>query len=192
MYDKIIGLNLIRFLLCGLLLVQMGCVTTTGGVADVGRIIHANKQIDETVAVSALAAYKATVAALWELNMSIAAAYGDGTSVQMKTKFADNEIAFVEIIPISAASCKVTISVDRFTDESRLRSILAAIVKNLPNESTASDLHPIKDNLKESGNVATGAVQQPAKDEGDRSTVDTQPDQLKPLPKEIVTEKSLL
>ena len=71
MYDKIIGLKLIRFLQCGLLLVQIGCVTTNGGVADVGRIIHANQQLDETVAVSALAAYKATVAAIQELNMSI-------------------------------------------------------------------------------------------------------------------------
>jgi hypothetical protein len=192
MYDKIIGLKLIRFLQCGLLLAQIGCVTTNGGVADVGRIIHANQQLDETVAVSALAAYKATVAAIQELNMSITAAYGDGTSVEMKTKFADNDIAFVEITPISAASCKVTVSVDRFTNESRSRAILTAILKNLPNESSASELPPIKDNLKESGNLATDTVQQPAQTEGDRSTVDTQPGQLKPLPKEIVTEKSLL
>jgi hypothetical protein len=192
MYDKIFVSKLIRYLLCGLLLIQMGCATTTGGVVDVGRILNTNKQLEETVAVSTLAAYKATVAALRELNMSITAEYGDGTSVELRSKSVDNEMAWIEITSISAVSCKVTVSVDVFADESRSRSILTYILKNLSDKSTASELHQIKDNMKQSENQTTGTFQQPAQNDEEWSTGDTHSEELKPLPKEVVTEKSLL
>ena len=192
MCDKKIALNLIRYLICGLLLVPMGCATKTGSGVDVGRIINVNNQLEETVAVSTLSAYKATVAALRELNMSIIAGYGDGTSVEMKSKSADNAIAWIEITSITALSCKVTVSVDVYSDESRSRSILTAIMKNLPAESAASELHQIKDNLKQPENLTTGTFQQPVQNEEEWSTLDTHPEELKQLPKEDVTEKSLL
>jgi len=192
MRDKIFVLDLIRYLLGGLLLVQMGCVTTTGGVVDVGRITNTNRQLEETAAVSTLAAYKATVAALRELDMSITALYGDGTSVEMKSRAADNEMAWIKITSISAVSCKVTVSVDVFADESRSRSILTAIMKNLPNESAASEFHQIKNNLNQPENLTTGTFQQPVQNEEEWSTVGTHPEELKPRPKEVVTEKSLL
>ena len=192
MHDKKIVLNLIRYLLCGLLLVQMGCAAKNIGGVDVGRIINPNKQLEETVAVSTLSAYKATVVALRELNMSVIAGYGDGTSVQMKSKSADNEIAWIEITSITSRSCKVAVSVDVFSDESRSRSILTSIMKNLPDESAASESRQIKDNLKQPENLTTGTFQQPVQNEEEWSTVDTHPEELKQLPKEVVTEKSLL
>jgi len=192
MCDKKIVSNLIRYLICGLLFVPMGCATKTGGGVDVGRIINVNNQLEETVAVSTLSVYKATVAALRELNMSIIAGYGDGTSVEMKSKSADNAIAWIEITSITALSCKVTVSVDVYSDESRSRSILTAIMKNLPAESAASELHQIKDNLKQPENLTTGTFQQPVQKEEEWSTRDTHPEELKQLPKEDVTEKSLL
>ena len=192
MCDKKIALNLIRYLICGLLLVPMGCATKTGSGVDVGRIINVNNQLEETVAVSTLSAYKATVAALRELNMSIIAGYGEGTSVEMKSKSADNAIAWIEITSITALSCKVTVSVDVYSDESRSRSILTAIMKNLPAESAASELHQIKDNLKQPENLTTGTFQQPVQNEEEWSTLDTHPEELKQLPKEDITEKSLL
>jgi hypothetical protein len=192
MHDKVFGLNLIRCLLCGLLLVQIGCATATGGGADVGTIVNANKQLEKTVDVSALAAYKATVAAIRELNMSITGEYRDGKSVEMKSKFPDSEIAWVEITSISAVSCKVIVRVGVFADESRSRSLLTTIMKNLPNESTASEIQPVNDKLKQSEDVSAGTLQQPVKSEEDKSAVDTQAERLKPMPQEIVTEKSLL
>ena len=192
MCDKKIALNLIRYLICGLLLVPMGCATKTGSGVDVGRIINVNNQLEETVAVSTLSAYKATVAALRELNMSIIAGYGEGTSVEMKSKSADNAIAWIEITSITALSCKVTVSVDVYSDESRSRSILTAIMKNLPAESAASELHQIKDNLKQPENLTTGTFQQPVQNEEEWSTLDTHPEELKQMPKEDITEKSLL
>ena len=192
MCDKKIALNLIRYLICGLLFVPMGCATKTGSGVDVGRIINVNNQLEETVAVSTLSVYKATVAALRELNMSIIAGYGDGTSVEMKSKSADNAIAWIEITSITALSCKVTVSVDVYSDESRSRSILTAIMKNLPAESAASELHQIKDNLKQPENLTTGTFQQPVQNEEEWSTLDTHPEELKQLPKEDITEKSLL
>ena len=192
MCDKKIALNLIRYLICGLLLVPMGCATKTGSGVDVGRIINVNNQLEETVAVSTLSAYKATVAALRELNMSIIAGFGDGTSVEMKSKSADNAIAWIEITSITALSCKVTVSVDVYSGESSSRSILTAIMKNLPAESAASELHQIKDNLKQPENLTTGTFQQPVQNEEEWSTLDTHPEELKQLPKEDITEKSLL
>jgi hypothetical protein len=192
MNDKISVLHLIRFLLCGLLLVQVGCANTSGSGMDVGKIFNANKQIEKTVSVSASAAYNATVAALRELNLSITGEYGDGASVEIKSKFADNNVAWVEITSISAVSCRVTVSVDVFADESRSRSILTSILKNLPNESTASELPQTKENLKQPKNSKADTFQQPAQNEDDSSAVDRQPEELQPLPKEVVTEKSLL
>jgi hypothetical protein len=192
MHYKVFGLNLITCLLCGLLLVQIGCATATGGGADVGTIINANKQLEKTVDVSALAAYKATVAAIRELNMSITGEYRDGKSVEMKSKFPDSEIAWVEITSLSAVSCKVIVRVGVFADESRSRSLLTTIMKNLPNESTASEMQPVNDKLKQSEDVSAGTLQQPVKSEEDKSAVDTQAEGLKPMPQEIVTEKSLL
>ena len=192
MHDKVFGLNLIRCLLCGLLLVQIGCATATGGGTDVGAVINANKQLEKTVEVSALAAYNATVAALRELNMSITGEYRDGTSVEMRSKFADNKTAWVEIISISTVSCKIIVRVDVFADESRSRSLLTTIMKNLPNESTASDMQPVNDKLRQSENVSAETFQPPVKNGEDESAVDTKAEDLKPRPKEIVTEKSLL
>ena len=192
MCDKKIALNLIRYLLCGLLVVPMGCATNTGGGVDVGRILNVNKQLEEMVAVSTLSAYKATVAALRELNMSIIAEYGDGTSVEMKSRSADNAIAWIEITSVNALACKVTVSIDAYSDESRSRSILTAIMKHLPDESAATELHQIKDNLKQAETQATGNFQQPVQNEEEWSTLDTHPEELNQLPKEDVTEKSLL
>ena len=192
MCDKKIALNLIRYLLCGFLFVPMGCATKTGGGVDFERILNVNQQLEETVAVSTHSAYKATVAALRELNMSIIAGYGDGTSVEMQSKSADNAIAWIEITSITALSWEVTVSVDVYSDESRSRSILTAIMKNLPAESVATELHQTKDNLKQPGTPTTGTFQQPVQNEEEWSTVDTHPEELKQLPKEVVTEKSLL
>ena len=192
MCDKKIVLNLIRYLVCGLLLVPMGCATKSGWGVDVGKIINVNKQLEETVAVSTLSAYKATVAALRELNMSVIAGYGDGTSVEMKSKTADNKIAWIEITSVTALSCKVTVSVDVYSDESRSRAILTSIMKNLPYESSVSELGQINDNLKQPEVLTTGNSQQPVQNEEEWSTVDTHPEELKQLPKEVVTEKSLL
>jgi len=163
-----------------------------GGGVDVERIINVNKQLEETVAGSTLSAYKATVAALRELNMSIIAGYGDGTSVEMKSKSADNAIAWIEITSVTALSCKVTVSVDAYSDESRSRSILTAIMKNLPDESAATELHQIKDNLRQTETPTTDTFQQPVQNEEEWSKLDTHPEELKQLPKEDVTEKSLL
>jgi hypothetical protein len=191
MHGKRIGLNVIRLLLCGLLLVLLGCATTTGGSVDLGTPVNANKQQEKIVAVSTLAAYKAAVEALRELNMSITGEYADGASAEMKSKSADNEIVWVKITSISAVSCKVTVSVDVFATESRSRSILTSILKNLPDESTASQVRQIKDNLKQPENITAGTFQQPVQNEDDKSPVDMQQDELKPMPKEVVTEKSL-
>jgi len=130
------------------------------------------------------------VAALRELNMSIIAGYGDGTSVEMKSKSADNAIAWIEITSITALSCKVTVSVDVYSDESRSRSILTAIMKNLPAESAGLRTAPIKDNLKQPENLTHRYFQQPVQKEEEWSTRDTHPEELKQLPKEDVTEKS--
>ena len=54
MCDKKIVSNLIRYLICGLLFVPMGCATKTGGGVDLGRIINVNNQLEETVDVSTL------------------------------------------------------------------------------------------------------------------------------------------
>ena len=192
MCDKKIALNLIRYLLCGLIAGPMGCATKMGGGVDVGRILNVNKQLEETGAVSKLSAYKATVAALRELNMSIIAGYGDGTSVEMKSKSADNAIAWIEITSVTALACKVTVSVDAYSDESRSLSILTAIMKNLRDESAATELPQIKDNLKQPETQTIGTFQQPVQNEEEWSTLDTHPEELKQLPKEDVTEKSLL
>jgi len=192
MHDKIHGLNLIRFLLCGLLIVQIGCATATGGGTDIGTVINANKQVVKTLEVSAFSAYKATVAALRELNMSITGEYQTGTSMEMKSKFPDSEIAWIEIISISPVSCKITVRVGVFANESRSRSLLTAILNNLPNESAASEMQPLKNKLHESENISPGSFQQPMQNDEDQSTVDKKADELKPLPKDVVTEKSLL
>jgi hypothetical protein len=193
MHYKAVGLNLIRFPLCGLLLVQMGCSTMSSGIADMNTAINANKQIEENVNVSALAAYKAAVAALTELNMSITGQYQDGTSVGMKSKFADSDTVWIEITSISTVSCMVAVRVGVFANEhARARAILAAIVKNLPNESTESEMQPVQDKLKQTDNVTTDTLQQPLQNENDGSSADTPSEELKPLPQEIVTEKSLL
>jgi hypothetical protein len=190
---KAFGLNLIRFLLCGLLLVQMGCAATNSGVADIRTSINANKQLEETVSASALTAYKATVAALTELNMSITGQYQDGTSVGMKSKFADSDTVWIEITSISAVSCMVAVRVGVFANESlRARAILTAILKNLPNDSTASEMQSVTDNLKQSDNFTTDTFRQPVQSEDDNSSVDTRVEELKPRPQEVVTEKSLL
>jgi len=192
MHYKACGLNLIRFLLCGLLLVQMGCATMSSDIADIKTVINANKQLEEKVDVPALEAYKATVAALTELNMSITGQYQDGTSMGMKSK-SDSDTVWIEITSISTVSCMVAVRVGVFANESpRARAILAAILKNLPNESTASEMQPVQDNLKQTDNFTTDTLQQPLQNENDRSSADTPSEELKPLPQEIVTEKSLL
>ncbi len=192
MHDKAFGLKLIRFLLCGLFLVQMACATMSSGVADIKTAINADKQLEEKVNVSALAAYEATVATLTELNMSITGQYQDGTSVGIKSK-SDSDTVWIEITSISTESCMVAVRVGVFANESpRARAILAAILTNLPNASTASEMQPVQDNLKQTDNFTTDTLQQPVQNENDTSSADTPSEELKPLPQEIVTEKSLL
>jgi hypothetical protein len=193
MHDKVFGLKLIRFLLCGLFLVQIGCATMSSGIADIKTAINADKQLEEKVDVSALAAYEATIAALTELNMSITGQYQDGTSVGIKSK-SDSDTVWIEITSISTVSCMVAVRVGVFANESpRARAILSAILKNLPNASTASEMQPIQDNnLKQTDNFTTDTLQQTLQNENDTSSADTPSEELKPLPQEIVTEKSLL
>jgi hypothetical protein len=164
----------------------------SSGIADIKTAINANKQLEEKVDVSALAAYRATVEALTELNMSITGQYQDGTSVGMKAK-SDTDTVWIEITSISTVSCMVAVRVGVFANESpRARAILAAIVKNLPHESTTSEMQPVQDNLKQTDNFNADTLRQPLQNENDGSSADTPSEELKPLPQEIVTEKSLL
>lgn len=192
MYYKMVESDLIRLLLCVFLLFQCGCAATTDGGVDIGTLINANKRLDETLPVSTLTAYNATIAALRELNMSITSLYDYGSSVEIKSRFTDNEIAWIEITPINTGSCKVAVIVDVLANESRPRSLLTYILKNLPTESASSELQKVKEKPSHPENRPAGSFEQPAQNVEDGSTVDRQPETLKPLPKEIVTEKSLL
>ncbi len=187
MYHKISGLNLIRFLLCCLLIISAGCASKSGGGVDIGSVVNANKQISKTVPVSSIDAYKAAVATLGQLNMPITAQYGDAKSMGMKSKFADNQVAWVDIRAINPTSCRITVSVDVFSDESRSRSLLESILGNVPNASAESGSYQTQ--VKQPDSPAVGSFNQPSQD---RSTSEEYPEQLKPLPKEVVTEKSLM
>ncbi len=177
----------IGFFLCSLMIALAGCSTTADRGVDIGSVVNANKQVEQRLSVPPITAYKASIAAFRELNMPIIAEYSDETSMGMKSRFSDNEVAWVDITPVSANSCRVTVSVDVFADESRSRSILAAIDRNLPEGSTASELPQKTEQTKESDAAKSGSPQQPAQEQSD-----VYPEQLKPLPKEEVTEKSLL
>jgi hypothetical protein len=65
-------------------------------------------------------------------------------------------------------------------------------MKNLPSASTASEMQPAQDNSKQTDNFTTDTLHQPLQNENDGSSADTPSEELKPLPQEIVTEKSLL
>lgn len=186
MHDKIFGKFMTGLILCGLLLVQAGC---SRGV-DVGRLTNPNRPLEQTVAASTLATYKAAMAALRELNMSIIGEYYGNSAVDMKTEFADKTIAWIEITSLNAVSCKVAVNVDVLSDESRSRSILTAILKNLPNESAVSEMRPIKDDLKKQ--PENSSVLPELKDENSSALDVHETEKIKPMPKEVVTEKNLL
>jgi len=191
MHNKISGLNLVGLFLFCLLFLPAGCARSTGDSVDIGRIVNANKQVAENVSVSMLDAYKATVAAFKELGMPIIAEYGGGTSMGLKSRFADNNVAWVEIASVGAAVCRITVSVDVFADESRSQTILASILNNLPGGSAMNEPPKIREEAKQKSTYGSGDFQQPQQKD-DSMPAETKPQQLKPLPKEDITEKSLL
>jgi len=188
---KISGLKLIGLFISCLLVLPVGCTRSTGDGVDMGRIVNANKQVSENVSASMLEAYKATVAAFKELNMPITAEYSGSASMGMKSRLADDKVAWVEITSVSASVCRITVSVDVFADESRSRTILSSILNNL---STGSALHyspQRREDIKQPDSYNGDYMGQSEQNENTPS-LDTKPQQLKPLPKEDITEKSLL
>ncbi len=174
------------FLLCCLMIASAGCSTTSRSV-DIGTVVNANKQVEEIMPVPPITAYKAAIAAFRELNMPIIAEFSDEASMGIKSRFADRAVAWVDITSTAANSCRVTVSVDVFSDESRSKAILAAIERNLPN-GNASESPQTGEQVKQPDVANSGSSQQP--EQSDQSEV--YPEQLKPLPKEEIKEKSLL
>jgi hypothetical protein len=191
MRDKISGLKFAEIMLCLLVLFQLGCTANSGGSATLDKLMNPNDRIVENVPASSFDAYRAAISAMKELNMPIVAQYGDGSSVQLKSRSSENDVAWVEITPISGGMSKVAVSVDVMSGESRSREILSAIVRNLSNISPVSAQGQSGETSRQNYNSSAGIISKPPQEQDNTQFTD-QPEILKPLPKEDIQEKSLL
>ncbi len=179
---KISRKHIIGSFLCGSVLLLAGCASSP---VDLGTITNPNKAVEQTVNASTLSAYKATMAALGDLQMSLLGDYHSDSSVEIKSRFADNEVAWVEITSLGADSCRITVRVGILANESRSRSVLSAIVNQIPNASAASNKRaPAELNR-------AASVRESQKYDNDQAD-DVQNGELKPLPKDDVGVKSLM
>ncbi len=124
----------IMLLCCIVAFAQLGCVAAIvgGAAAGAGTVIYVKGQIEDTVNASTTDVYRATLAALKDLQMPIVGDEHDGLTLELKSRFADGKTTWIKVSSISAVSSKITIRVGTFGDEYRSRTLLTQIERNLP------------------------------------------------------------